>query len=398
MAEAQVQVTRRTRSIRATIVVAALAMVAVLSGCQPTDLRTLASDQMQGRANLSPGSALARAYIVDRLEAHAEGANASATGDAAYVQPFARGTNIVAVIPGTDLADQYVMIGAHYDHLASENCSTAIASDTICNGATDNAAGVSAVLNVVDELGAKPPRRSVIVALWDAEEEGRGGSKFYAANPLIPLADTVAYVNIDMQGADLLPSLRNTTFAVASETGGAQLQGLVTDAAHRSPLDVAILSNVFGAGYSDQSSFIPKSIPSVFFTDSAAGCYHTAQDSVAVVDWGKLERQRKMLLDVVGHLTNDDAKPAFVSGTPLATFEDVRQFKRIVDTSSVDIKIHSVADQQLVASIRTRVNEVFAAGPSKFDSAAANKFLLAALDSNHVLERDPCNGGYQHAH
>ena len=380
----------------------ALALAACVSlglvACQPTDLRTLASDDMGGRANLSPGSAKARAYIVDRLKARAAGANPAGAGDAAYLQAFPRGTNIVAVIGGTDLADEYVMVGAHYDHLASEDCSTAVAEDRICNGATDNAAGVSAVLNVADELASKPPRRSVILAFWDAEEEGRGGSKYYAANPLVPLADTVAYVNIDMQGADLLPSLRNTTFAVASETGGPQLQGLVTDAAHRSPLDVAILSNVFGAGYSDQSSFIPKSIPSVFFTDSAAGCYHTAQDDVGVVDWGKLERQRKMLLDVVGHLANDDAKPTFVGGTPLATFDDVRQFKRIVDTSWVDRKLHSAADQDVVASIRTRVNGVYAAGPAAFDSAATNTFLLAALDSNQVLERDPCNGGYVGGH
>lgn len=375
----------------------AVIVVSALAACQPTDVRALASDDMAGRENQSSGSAAARAYIVDQLRPHAAGANTAATGDDAYLQTFPKGTNIIATIPGSDLADEWVMVGAHYDHLGTD-CSTTDPSDHICNGATDNATGVAAVLNLAAELDAHPPRRSVAFAFWDAEEDGRLGSRHYVANPLIPLSSLITYVNIDMQGANLLPSLRNTTFAVASETGGPALQGLVADVAHRSPLDVSILSDVFGAGYSDQSSFIAKGVPSVFLTDSAAGCYHTAQDDVDVVDWGKLERQRKLLIDLATHLVDDDATPTFAAGNPLATFEDVRQFKRIVDVSWKDLAIHSKADQQVVASIRTRVNQVYAAGPSKFDSAATNTFLLAALDSNHVLERDPCNGGYVGGH
>ena len=63
----------------------------------------------------------------------------------------------------------------------------------------------------------------MILAAWDREEDDLGGSKYYVDHPLVPLAKTVAYVNFDIQGANLLPSLQNNSFAVGAETGGATL-------------------------------------------------------------------------------------------------------------------------------------------------------------------------------
>ena len=71
------------------------------------------------------------------------------------------------------------------------------------------------------------PRRTVILAAWDREEDDLCGSKWYVDHPLVPLAQTVAYVNFDIQGANLLPSLQNNSFAVGAETGGATLTSLV---------------------------------------------------------------------------------------------------------------------------------------------------------------------------
>ena len=65
-----------------------------------------------------------------------------------------------------------------------------------------------------------------MLALWDAEEDGLLGSLRYVGHPLVPLASTVAYVNFDILGADLLPSLRDVSFAIGAETGGAALAHL----------------------------------------------------------------------------------------------------------------------------------------------------------------------------
>jgi Zn-dependent M28 family amino/carboxypeptidase len=79
---------------------------------------------------------------------------------------------------------------------------------------------------------SQPPRRSVVLALWDAEEDGLVGSLYYVLHPLVPLAKTIAYVNFDIQGANLLPTLRRMSFAVGAETGGSALGTFV---ARRSP-------------------------------------------------------------------------------------------------------------------------------------------------------------------
>ena len=205
----------------------------ILSGCAILDVARLSDDSMQGRDNGTPGSALARGYLIEQLKPIARGLNTAASGDAAYTQATGGGTNVVAVIPGTDLADQYVVVGAHYDHLGGS-----------FNGATDNAAGVAVALGIARSIAAQPtkPRRSVVIALWDQEEDGLVGSRYYVQHPLVPLAKTVAYVNFDIQGANLLPSLRNTSIAVAAETGGARFQDIVRSAIGERSLDTAVLS------------------------------------------------------------------------------------------------------------------------------------------------------------
>src|SRR3954447_12564253 len=126
--------------------VAAATLAVLLSGCSYLDVAHLSDDATNGRDNDTPGSQLARQYLLDQLRPIAKGPSA-APGDAAYVQSFPGGTNVVAVIAGTTLPNQYVIVGAHYDHLG-QACPTAIPNDTICNGATDNAAGVAAALGV----------------------------------------------------------------------------------------------------------------------------------------------------------------------------------------------------------------------------------------------------------
>src|SRR4029450_2085199 len=100
--------------------------------------------------------------------------------------PIDGGTNLIGVIPGRDRADEVVVVGAHYDHLGSR-CRTADPADTICNGATDNATGVAAALAVGEDLArGRGPRRTVVVALWDREEDGLPGSGGYGAPPPPP--------------------------------------------------------------------------------------------------------------------------------------------------------------------------------------------------------------------
>src|SRR5262249_4495413 len=152
---------------------------------------------------------------------------------------------------------EYVIVGAHYDHLGTRSGADGRCTrehepgGALCPGASDNAAGVAAVLAIGRALRRlpQPPRRSVVLALWDGEEAGMLGSRHYAGAPLVPLQDTVAALTFDIAGATILPSLADTTFALASETGGRRLADAVDAAARAEPaLAVRRLGAVFATG------------------------------------------------------------------------------------------------------------------------------------------------------
>jgi hypothetical protein len=374
-------------------VVALVALPLLLSSCAYFDVANLAGDSTAGRDNNTPGSALARQYLIDQLKPIAQGANTSLTGDAAYTQSFTDGTNVVAVIPGTDLADEFVIVGAHYDHLGS-SCRTANAQDTICNGATDNAAGAAAVLSIARSIAhqATPPRRSILFALWDREEDGLLGSGYYTQNPIVPLAQTVAYVNFDIQGANLRPSLRNTTFALGSESGGSELQQIVGSAISQQTLDSVMLSSIFGQGRSDYARFLAVSVPSVFFSDSTGPCYHTAQDEIGVVDFAKLDQQIAVALRVTRDLSSTNTPPHFVGGLPLANFDDALGLARVGERLWNDRDLFSDADRAAIANLRTNVNGIVARGRDSFGSTDINTLLSGAASAVTILTHGACDG------
>jgi aminopeptidase YwaD len=106
--------------------------------------------------------------------------------------------NVLAKITGSDknLKNEYVILGAHMDHLGIDM------TGDVFNGADDNASGTAVVMEVarVMKLNKARPKRTVVFALWAAEEMGLLGSKYYTENPVYPLEKTVTYINLDMEG------------------------------------------------------------------------------------------------------------------------------------------------------------------------------------------------------
>ena len=109
--------------------------------------------------------------------------------------------NVVGLLPGSDpaLADTYVVLSAHYDHLGKKPDGE---GDLIYNGANDDASGVASVLEIASALsGAKPgPRRSILFVAYFGEEKGLLGSRYYGRHPLFPLKKTVADLNLEHLG------------------------------------------------------------------------------------------------------------------------------------------------------------------------------------------------------
>jgi len=160
--------------------------------------------------------------------------------------------NVLAKIGGSDpkLKNEYVIVGAHMDHLGVDM------TGDILNGADDNASGTAVVMEAarVMKLNRFKPKRTIIFALWGAEEEGLLGSKYYTENPVYPLEKTAANINLDMEG--------HGTGKVA--VGGAYYAPETWDILKaRLPKD--LMDNVIpgrgGPGGSDHSHFLYNGVP-----------------------------------------------------------------------------------------------------------------------------------------
>ncbi len=358
------------------------------------DVKTLASDAFQGRDNDTPGSLLAQNYLITQLKTFSVGLDASRSGDDAFKQPFPGGVNIVGLIRGKRLPNEYVVVGAHYDHFAPGKCRAKVPGDDICNGATDNATGVAAVLSIGRRIRREGGalRRSVVLALWDREEDGLLGSAYYVNHPIVPLDQTVGYVNFDIQGANLLPSLRKISFALGAETGGTKFQSIVKHAIGRGPLHTQRLSSVFGQGRSDYVNFIGKQIPTVFFSDSTGPCYHTTQDEADIVDFGKLRQQATIAFDVTRRLAQTRHVPTFVPGTPAATFDDAVALAKVTNTGLPDLDRFPEPQRSQLLKWRDDLNAIVAAGPAQFDAADIGTILTGAVSAVSSLTLGDCDG------
>jgi hypothetical protein len=348
-------------------------------------VRKLASDRFEGRNNGSEGSLLSQELLVKKLSKFADGL---APGGS-YLQPFTRntvsGTNVLAVIPGRELPDEYVIIGAHYDHLGI-TCETTASDpgDIICNGAQDNASGSAAVLAVGKALAKlkEPPRRSVVLAFWDAEEDGLQGSAYYVSDPLVPLEDTVAYVNVDGIATALTPSLRNNTVVVGTETGGAVLRAILDAAVAAQTLDYTFFSYAFGQERSDYANFGNPTVrvPTAFFADATTDCYHTTGDELREVDFKKLAQQSAVAFRTVLALAEAEVLPVYVEpGTPLVSFEDAVGLGNLIERSiPADLPLFSPDAQTALLGIQDVVETIVAEGAAEFGEEDGGAILVRA--------------------
>ena len=162
------------------------------------DVRILAADDMQGRDTGSAGGAMARAYIIGRLEALGVVAPPMGREQPWEMQGRTRegpktfnGVNIIGVIPGTRVTDKYIVVTAHYDHVG-------VNDGQIFNGADDNASGVATMLALAADLKRQAPEHSVLIVGLDGEERGLLGAKHFVEAPPVPLTSVSMNLNFDM--------------------------------------------------------------------------------------------------------------------------------------------------------------------------------------------------------
>ncbi len=194
--------------------------------------------------------------------------------------------NVIALLPGSDsmLKDEYIVIGAHYDHLGwGGKGSGSRRPDTtaIHNGADDNASGVAAILEIAERLalGKKAPKRSILFMAFGAEEMGLLGSKFFTKNPLVEKSQIKQMFNLDMVGR-LNPTKPSLTVG-GTGTGIGMEEYLRKHAIDRA---FQLSTTPDGYGPSDHAAFYVEDVPVLFFFTGITEEYHTPQDDVETIN------------------------------------------------------------------------------------------------------------------
>lgn len=166
-----------------------------------THLKYLASDELMGRNTATDGIDKAATYISDFFTEHNVKPFYTSYRDSFAVKNNV-GYNVIGVVEGSHekLKKEYILIGAHYDHIGVQ---AAVAGDTIANGANDNASGTVAVMQMAKHFAKNPTKRSLMFVLFSAEEMGLLGSKHLAQKLKKEQLDLYTVFNIEMIGVPM---------------------------------------------------------------------------------------------------------------------------------------------------------------------------------------------------
>jgi hypothetical protein len=348
------------------------------------DINYLASDPLEGRLTGTPGNDSAAAYIarryaelrlqplpagrdtacipVGQLERSLEASLkrqvmlTAKHGDGCpppYMQPFTATSvaashaglgsslptqNVVALLPGSDprLRHQYVVIGAHFDHLGRSafGALDPDAGTAIRHGADDNASGTAAVMELARIFARRPAKRSIIFVNFSGEELGLLGSQYFVEHSPVPLDSISAMLNFDMVGR-----MRDNRLIVYGVATASEMRGILDSANVAPKLSIAAVGD--GYGPSDHSSFYAKDIPVLHFFTDLHEDYHRATDvasKIDVADQARVvdlaERIARSIADRPERLTlvRSGPPPAMTGGGGRGTY-----FGTVPDMSAVDV-------------------------------------------------------------
>ncbi len=230
-----------------------------------------------------------------------------------------KGRNVIGIFPGSDpeLKKQYVVVSGHYDHMG-------IVSNRLYAGADDDASGVVATLEVAQafvQSGLKP-KRSFVFVCFDAEEQGLLGSNYYIEHPTVPLADTVANLNMDMIGrneesltwnnkaeqnrnmVNIVGTLYNPDLRRVIEQENKTI-GLNLDF----KTDTRDPENWFAR--SDHFWFATRGIPQVLFNTGSQPDYHTENDTWDRINYPKMQKIVQLIFLTAAQVADQLERPRF---------------------------------------------------------------------------------------
>ena len=223
--------------------------------------------------------------------------------------------NVAAIIKGSEFPNEYVILTAHLDHVIPRN-------GEIYNGADDNGSGTVAMLEIAESFAlakqlGKEPKRSIVFLHVTAEERGLLGSKYYTDyEPLVPLKQTVANLNMDMMGrADPERGIRNLNYVyiIGSDILSDDLHNINLEANNFANLELDFRYNDINDPNqfyyrSDHFHFVKNNIPAIFYFSGTHEDYHQPGDTADKILYEPYSKRVKLIFHTAWGLANRDER------------------------------------------------------------------------------------------
>lgn len=289
-----------------------------------TNLTIIASDEMEGRETGSEGQKKAGRYLIEQYKKNGISFPKGATSyyqpvpaaflNAKYNENLPDSENIWAFIEGSEKPDEIVVVSAHYDHIGVKN-------GEIHNGADDDGSGTVALVEIAKAFQKAKneghgPKRSILILHVTGEEHGLHGSRYYSENPLFPLANTVADVNIDMIGRrdEFHADTNNYIYLIGSDYLSSDLATVCEETNKKSSnliLDYKYNDRADPNRFyyrSDHYNFAKNGIPSVFLFSGTHVDYHKPGDDVEKIEFDALSKRTKYAFAIAEEIANRDKR------------------------------------------------------------------------------------------
>ncbi len=282
-------------------------------------LYIIAADDMEGRDTGSQGQKKAGKYMIGEYQKMGV-SHPKAMADYYQKVPAAfmnggRGKlpdseNILAFIEGSEKPEEIIVISAHYDHVGMDF------KGVVYNGADDDGSGTVAVMEIAEAFQhaknkGKGPKRSILFLHVTGEEHGLHGSRFYAENPVFPMANTVVDLNIDMIGRDDPENRgKDYVYVIGSEMLSKELKVISEDV--NSKTAKLILNYRYDDKddpdrlyyRSDHYNFAKNGVPVIFYFDGIHEDYHKPTDTPDKIDYELLKKRTQLVFATAWELAN----------------------------------------------------------------------------------------------
>ena len=288
-----------------------------------------------------------------------------------------RSMNVLGLLPGKGaLANQYVVVGAHFDHVGMGGAgSLAPGTFAVHNGADDNASGTVSLLECAKRLAedakqnASRDRRNILFIAFSGEERGLLGSQYYVNHPRFELEQTVAMLNMDMVGR-----LTNNDLTVYGTGTASEFDGMLD--ANNAKLAFNIQRMPEGLGPSDHESFFRKGISVLHFFTGLHDDYHRPSDDFEKINVKGMARITEMVTELTKQIATAPNRPSFIRVNGRANPQSNRQRAVRLGVRLNGMLVDRVLPRSLAekAGIRpgdtlTAINNVEISSRSELDSA-----------------------------